>query len=72
MSNKLCYDHQKSIKPHPLCGCLKCNTNRRLYVEKSFVECIGCHCRGYFGMIKPGHPNQCNVCGHSFTKHYCN
>lgn len=71
MSAKPCYNHDQSNKPHPLCGCLRCNTNRPLYVQSALVGCLNCSCKGHFTKIKQGHPNQCNTCGHSFKKHYC-
>ena len=67
----MCYNHAMSNKPHPLCGCLNCNTIRKLYVGSSIVACLNCKCGGHLKDIKKGHPNQCNVCGHKFTKHYC-
>jgi len=71
MSHKPCYLHDFSPKPHPLCGCGSCNTNRKLHVKQTIVSCINCKCKGDFTKIKSGHPNQCGECGHKFTKHYC-
>ena len=71
MSTK-CYNHKVSNKPHPLCGCLQCESNRKLYVQSPLTPCLKCHCKGQFKFIKPGHANQCGICHHSFTKHYCN